>query len=491
MAGLTVNPTNPGPGDWSLNMDYTFRIKDNATYEVVYNTGTETIHVAAVAYAANDTFEVAYNNAEITWKVNGTEVASLSASSGLTFSLDATLYSIDAQIDNMAWTSIAAPGATGAPGPAGPQGPAGGGGNSNLLDAEAMYAQWSPGVATVSSVFPDASLAHGSGFFIDNTHVVTNCHVIMQDNPAIVPANFVYIGFTVGGLSHVVNANVIGYDLVADIAVLELADLSVTAQNWFIWGSSRAVGPGSEIATIGAPFGRFMNSITKGVVRDNKCSEYGFMKEAVTADYETFGGCSGGVMINNNGAIIGMHTWVYNEVGGGGGGSSAEAAYEQTGLSENEDLAGGVAEEFMQPIVTKIIADNTPGVPQKSSLLGIQFETMNMGELIAAAGAGLPIAHGLNGCVVKTIFAGTPADIESIGIGSIIMTIDVGNGPQNVGPKDSDEPIGSLLHAVLPQGVITMTYLDAAASYTVATKTFPLEMHSTFPAVYLMRSTYV
>jgi trypsin-like peptidase len=79
---------------------------------------------------------------------------------------------------------------------------------SGGLSADEVFDQVSPSVA-----FVQTRIANGSGFVIDDRHVVTNAHVVR-------PAAAATIRFADG--TEFVDAPVVGWDLLADLAVLEV-----------------------------------------------------------------------------------------------------------------------------------------------------------------------------------------------------------------------------------------------------------------------------
>jgi S1-C subfamily serine protease len=180
--------------------------------------------------------------------------------------------------------------------------------------------------------------AIGSGFVIDREgHVATNDHVIAN-------AQNVSVAFSDGS---VYTAKVIGSDVFADTAVLELQNVSAEKLIPLPLGNSSNLTVGEEVAAIGNPFG-LTGSMTTGVVSglgrlipsldippdnndtnnndtnnndDNITTIIGAfsLPNIIQTDAAINPGNSGGPLLNLKGEVIGMNTAILSESGASSG----------------------------------------------------------------------------------------------------------------------------------------------------------------------------
>lgn len=167
---------------------------------------------------------------------------------------------------------------------------------------------------------PPEITAIGSGFVIDNEgHVATNYHVIAN-------ARNVSVAFSDGS---VYAAEVIGSDVFADTAVLELQDVPAEKIVPLPFGNSSDLSVGEEVVAIGNPFG-LTGSMSTGVVsglgrllpssippdnnaKNNNTVIYGFsIPNIIQIDAAINPGNSGGPLLNLKGEVIGMNTAIFS-----------------------------------------------------------------------------------------------------------------------------------------------------------------------------------
>ena len=136
------------------------------------------------------------------------------------------------------------------------------------------------------------STALGSGFAIDQTHVITNAHVVQDEKTVLV---FSY-------QDERIYAEVEKTDRRQDLAVLRLKDASVpplepaylsTVQN------------GDDIFTVGAPKS-MAYTLTKGIVSNRERTMNGTV--FIQIDAAVNEGNSGGPLLNAQGQVIGVNT---------------------------------------------------------------------------------------------------------------------------------------------------------------------------------------
>lgn len=173
-----------------------------------------------------------------------------------------------------------------------------------------VYDRVSDSVVTVKNYFNDQLLGSGSGVIYKKSngqfYVVTNNHVITQGNKVEV----------ILGNNETLEATVLGADVYADLAVLEVkSDVKVTPM---VLGDSSLVKVGETVLAIGSPTGvDFSGSLAVGVISGKDRS--------ISVDFDNNGiedwdmimlqtdaainpGNSGGALVNMAGQLIGINT---------------------------------------------------------------------------------------------------------------------------------------------------------------------------------------
>jgi S1-C subfamily serine protease len=189
------------------------------------------------------------------------------------------------------------------------------------FDAGTIYRRLSPGVVTVISDRGAASgpSGLGSGFVLDGKgYIATNAHVVRGDPPKLERAKSVYVKFGDGNL---VQAQVVGDDLNADVALLKVNPAGLTLTPLPL-GSSSRLSVGSPVAAIGSPFGEGQ-SLSVGVIsatgRDIESLTAFRIGNAIQTDAAINHGNSGGPLINARGQVIGINSQIQSTGGGGEG----------------------------------------------------------------------------------------------------------------------------------------------------------------------------
>jgi serine protease Do len=144
----------------------------------------------------------------------------------------------------------------------------------------------------------------GSGFIIETDgYIVTNHHVVEDADQIIVRL----------ADRREYEAELIGSDELSDIALLKIDadDLPVLTL-----GHSRDLKPGEWVAAIGSPF-NFEQSITAGIVsakgRSNNAQQY---VPFIQTDVAINRGNSGGPLLNMEGEVVGINSWILSSSGG-------------------------------------------------------------------------------------------------------------------------------------------------------------------------------
>lgn len=151
---------------------------------------------------------------------------------------------------------------------------------------------------------PDRTGA-GSGFIYESDgYILTNHHVIAQADEIIIRM----------ADRREFEAELIGSDEASDIAVLKIN--SDEKLPFLHLGDSESVKAGEWVAAIGSPF-NFEQSVTAGIVsakgRSNRAQQY---VPFIQTDVAINRGNSGGPLLNMNGEVIGINSWILSSSGG-------------------------------------------------------------------------------------------------------------------------------------------------------------------------------
>ncbi len=146
----------------------------------------------------------------------------------------------------------------------------------------------------------DASSDTGSGFFYKSNLVVTNYHVIQDQESMVVT---LYDGRRVP-------AKIVGSDPGIDIALLRVS--GVTAPKTVTWGNSDKLIPGQKLLAIGSPI-HYQNFISTGVY-STSTHALGERADKLGTEIGTYmlttamiqGGSSGGPVVDSHGALVGV-----------------------------------------------------------------------------------------------------------------------------------------------------------------------------------------
>lgn len=145
----------------------------------------------------------------------------------------------------------------------------------------------------------------GSGFiYSEDGFILTNHHVVDSADEIIIRLadrrEFV--------------AELIGSDEASDIAVLKIS--SDDALPFLVLAESESVKPGQWVAAIGSPF-NFEQTVTAGIVsakgRSNQAQQY---VPFIQTDVAINRGNSGGPLLNMDGEVIGINSWILSSNGG-------------------------------------------------------------------------------------------------------------------------------------------------------------------------------
>lgn len=231
----------------------------------------------------------------------------------------------------------------------------------------------------------------GSGIMVrqdgDKVYVLTNNHVAGN-------ANQITIRLRDG---HSFTGKLVGADPQRDLALVSFQ--SPSKMNLAKLGSSSDLQVGDWVLAVGNPLG-FSSSVTFGIVSalgrraDVSGSGEGSFTDYIQTDAAINEGNSGGPLVNLDGQVVGINTWIASQTGGSIG----------LGFAIPIDNAKKAISDF----ITKGHVDY--------GWLGV-----NVGNVPPASQAGNP---NLNGAFVYDIFRGSAADKAGVEPGDIITTVD-------------------------------------------------------------------
>jgi 2-alkenal reductase len=311
--------------------------------------------------------------------------------------------------------------------------------DADQISISEVVSDLSPAVVTVvnlqtvpsqnqADLFPVGS---GSGVIIerpgDGSYIVTNNHVVEGASAlAIVLSN-----------GDEIPVELIGVDRFTDLAVLKTDQLDGPSA---VLGNSNLLSPGETVIAIGSPLGTFNNSVTVGVVSALDRSlqgDGGFVIEnLVQTDAAINQGNSGGPLLNLNGEIIGINTFIVRA--GGPGRANAEG------------LGFAVPSNTVQAVAEQIIKQGYVSYP----FIGISSAWIT--PPIAEAND-LPVSYGV---LVRGVAPGGPAAQAGIETGDILTGI-------NDTDFAADKPFINQLFEFEPGETIQVDLLRESRSRTV------------------------
>ena len=202
------------------------------------------------------------------------------------------------------------------------------------FDPQRVYERVGPGVVTVFTLFeaddardddedPEGGGGLGSGFVVEGgagDEILTNAHVVTSgEGEDLKEAEKVYVKF---GDGNQVEAEIVGADPNADVALLRLESAAGLRLRPVPLGRNAAVRVGEPVAAIGSPFGE-ERSLSIGVVSalDRTIDSLtGFkISDAIQTDAAINRGNSGGPLVDRRGRVIGINSQIRSESGGGEG----------------------------------------------------------------------------------------------------------------------------------------------------------------------------
>jgi len=321
-----------------------------------------------------------------------------------------------------------------------------------MTDSQQLYEESVDKIVCITIRTQSGAYYVGSGFFVTgpnmNTYgyILTASHVIGDPDISGIPVcNNIWINTTyprnaiyqINGSTNVV----MGYDKISDVALLRISGTGFNKV--FEYADSRSQCKiGSIINTIGYPGGVDNQSISRGIVRDNKSQLEGYVMESVITDISIYGGNSGGPMITEDGKAIGIVSY---------------------GYTNEEEINGGVASYLFKPIVNYYLQNYSTGVVSyPKGYLGIRYNSVSLPVAVIYGMSKVEgyYVQGLDGTIVPAKFSQNDVITEVEGV--------------RVGVMNDQYPLFTEIQLRPPGSVISVKYRPSGAWSTELTKSVTL-----------------
>ncbi len=232
----------------------------------------------------------------------------------------------------------------------------------------------------------------GSGIIIDKKgHILTNHHVIRG-------ADSITVAISDG---REFAARVIGFDYLADLALLEVDTGTVLPE--IQWGDSDALLIGEWVVAIGNPFnlsiGDAQPTVTVGIVSATQRAlavESRYHEDLIQTDASINPGNSGGALVNIHGQLIGINTVIRSTSGG------------------SQGVGFAIPVNKARKVIQQIIEYGSV-IPPYSGIMEVQLVTEDLAEKLA-------ISHN-TGVLISEVEKRSPTADAGIKRGDVIIGI--------------------------------------------------------------------
>ena len=300
-----------------------------------------------------------------------------------------------------------------------PPGNAAGSGSSSGLDQASVEAKVTPGLVDVDATLKYADeTAEGTGMVVNpDGLVLTNNHVIDG-------ATSVSVTLADSGRSF--PARVVGYDVIDDVALLQLSGATNLATVSF--GNSSQVKLGAAVLALGNAEGRggvtpaagTINGLDRSIqASDQGSSTIEDLNHMLQTNAQIQQGDSGGALADSAGQVIGMITAANTGSGGQQAGTAGFAIPSNSALAIARQIAAGRASSTVHiglpGFVGVEVAQSSSPNPEQQAADARQ----------AARGQGGPGEQSGGGsvCVTGGQLPGTPARIAPAGTGALVLGV--------------------------------------------------------------------
>lgn len=240
--------------------------------------------------------------------------------------------------------------------------------------------------------------AVGSGFVIDSAgYIVTNAHVVAgaQRVQVVVPEGpgDGSLQAILSARTNIVPARVVGVAREIDLALLKVDNVSLPA---LPLASYRNIHQGEVVLAFGSPEG-LRNTVTFGVVSSvARQTDPDSPLVYIQTDAPINPGNSGGPLVNVDGEVVGINTFILSESGG------------------NEGLGFAIPSSVVNVAYQQI---RKFGHIHRTQI-GIGVQTISP---ILAAAMHLPRSYGV---IVSDVLPGSPAIAAGLRVGDVLLTVD-------------------------------------------------------------------
>ena len=240
--------------------------------------------------------------------------------------------------------------------------------------------------------------AIGSGFVIDPSgYIVTNAHVVngAQKVQVVVPSAEAdgSLETALSTRTTIIPARIVGVSREIDLAVIKVDAEKLPALPLAVY---RKLGQGEIVFAFGSP-GGLRNTVTMGVVSAvARQTEPDSPMIYIQTDAPINPGNSGGPLVNVNGEVVGVNTFILSQSGG------------------NEGLGFAIPSNVVNVAYRQL---RKFGHLHRAEIgIGIQTITPSM-----AAALSLPRTYGV---VVSDVLPGSPAEAAGVQIGDVLAAVD-------------------------------------------------------------------
>lgn len=210
----------------------------------------------------------------------------------------------------------------------------------------------------------------GSGFLVDKAgHILTNYHVIEDSEEVFVTLQS----------GRQVNAEILGADRFADMALLRIDVPADELPSPLEWGDSDELQIGESVMAFGNPFGNLIEdprpSVTQGVVsalhrsfRPDQRAQRVYAN-MIQTDAAINPGNSGGPLVDETGRVVGINTFIFSNSGGNIG----------LGFAIPINRARQFFDEIRQHgrVRPMLVDFDVMGVPRTSRIRGVMVRAMS------------------------------------------------------------------------------------------------------------------
>ena len=268
-----------------------------------------------------------------------------------------------------------------------------------------------------------------------------------------------------------VDPSMIYYDAVADICLIRTG---ITIQaNHMLKISTIAPLTGQTVWMCGFPGGYDTDSMSRGIIRDAhfNINDSGQAVDSLFLNVPAIGGNSGSAILNNEGDIVGIFTF---------------------GYENKETFGGGANRDVLFYVLEKLKVQSQPNARYvEKNYLGVDWARTSPIDLQQSYypvvdGVGGPVLYSLpqaKGVRISSMSANSPLQ-GVVQVGDIIMSASVGGNQYDFGYADGQYTLGVLIYEALGQPV-DITFIDMV-NRAQLTKQFTPVTYQTVPALHDM-----